>query len=130
MFELTQRKNGFVLKLEGVLDIGQLQLIQFQLRDEWAGMDSGFCLLVDVCSFSLFTADAQALFEGLLEEAEEQGLQRIAVLGVSTRFASVFCDSMVRTDLMSIYQFMDTAYEPNWQQEVDEWLNFPFEVDE
>lgn len=129
MFELTQRKNGFTLKLEGLVDIGQLQHIQFQLRDEWAGLDSGFCLLVDARTFSVFTAEAQALFEGLLEEAHKQGLQRMTVMGVSTRFATIFCESMIRTDLMSIYQFMDTAYEPNWKQEVEEWLNAPFEVE-
>lgn len=127
MFELTQRKNGFVLKLEDMVDIDQLRDIQFQLRDEWAGLNSGFCLLVDARSFRVFTAEAQALFEDLLEEAREHGLQRISVLGVSTGLAMIFCNSMVRTDLMPVYQFMDTAYEPNWSQEVEEWLNAPFE---
>lgn len=129
MFELTQRKNGFALRLEGLVDLGQMRRIDFQLQDEWAGMNSGFCLLVDARAFHMFTAEAQALFEHLLEEGRAQGLQRITVLGVSTGLAMVFCNSMIRTDLMPHYQFMDTSYEPNWKQEIEEWLNAPFEVE-
>jgi anti-anti-sigma regulatory factor len=126
MFKLNQRESGFVIHLEGMLSLEKAQRLQFQLRDEWAGMNAPFCLLVDARGFRYFKADAQALFETILEEAVQAGLQRITVVAVSTGLASVFCNSMVRADLMHMYQFMDIAYEPKWKAEVEEWLMEPF----
>jgi len=125
MTTIHQQPYGFDIVLEGDIDLEDVQRLQFQLRDEWAGIEPPFSLMVDARRFKLFTADAQALFEGLLEEAVASGLAKITVIAVSTGFAGLFCTIMMRTELMEFYQYMDTAYEPDWKDEVEPWLMEP-----
>lgn len=129
MIDVSYRKNGFILRLEELVDQSQMRDFLFQMRDEWAGLDSYFVLLVDARNFKYFTAEAQASFEEFLEEAAEEGLVRITVLGISTALAGLFCSVMVQTDLMDIYQFLDLAYEADWKKEMKEWLDAPFKED-
>lgn len=115
-----------MVRLEGLLKLEDLQTLSFQLRDEWAGMNKPFVLVIDARSFHLFSTDAQALFEELLEEALECGLVRVTVLAITTALASLFCTIMVRTEVMPLYQFLDLAYEENFESEMENWLNEPF----
>jgi hypothetical protein len=100
--------------------------LAFQLRDEWAGEEGPFVCTIDARRFICFTVDAQAAFEELLDEALSRGLIRITVLAVSTALAGLFCDIMVRSDAMSIYQFLDVSYEKEYEAEMEEWLSEPF----
>lgn len=129
MIQVSYRKNGFILRLEALVDMAQMQEFIFQMRDECAGMDQEFVLLVDARNFKQFTADAQAGFEEVLEEAAECGLVRITVLGISTALAGLFCSIMIQTDMMAIYQFLDLAYEADWKAEMKAWLDAPFSED-
>lgn len=129
MIEVSYRKNGFIIRLVESVDQSQMRDFIFQLRDEFAGYHHQFVILIDARNFKFFTADAQASFEELLEEAEEAGMVRITVLGISTALASLFCSIMVQTELMEIYQFLDLAYEADWKTEMKTWLDAPFKVD-
>ncbi len=106
--------------------MAQMREFTFQMRDEWAGLDQEFVLLVDARNFKNFSADAQAGFEEFLEEAVEYGLVKITVLGISTALAGLFCSIMVQTDMMEYYQFLDLAYEADWKAEMKSWLDAPF----
>jgi len=124
MISLKKRKNGFVAVLSGNVPLEEVRHFGFQLRDEAAGDPDPFVMVVDTRKFKSFHADAQAELEALLEEAHESlGLERISVLGVSTAFANLFCNMMVRTELMEIYQFLDLAYEEDWRTEMEQWLD-------
>lgn len=127
MISLKSRENGFVVVLSETVTLEACRTLQFQLRDEWAGWEDCFVLVVDTRAFRYFTADAQALFEEILEEAMEAGLARITVLGISTAYAGLFCEMMVRLDLMPMYQFLDLSYEEDWRGEMEDWLRGPFE---
>ena len=127
MITLKSRENGFVIVLTETVTLEECKTLRFQLRDEWAGLDTAFVLVVDVRAFRYFTADAQAMFEEIMEEALAEGVERITVLGVSTAYASLFCEMMVRTDLMPLYQFLDLSYEEDWRGEMEAWLGEPFE---
>jgi hypothetical protein len=122
MITLKSRERGFVIILSGDIPLSEMQDLHFQLRDEWAGMEESFVLVLDVRKFHSFNADAQAGFEEILEEAREEGLYRITTLGVSTAFASLFCNIMIHTELMEDYQFLDLAYEEDWRAEMESWL--------
>jgi len=126
MVALKSRENGFVVVLGDMVTLEDAILLRHQLRDEWAGMGDPFVLVLDIRSFRYFSADAQALVEELLEEALDEGLARVSVLGVSTAFAGQFCNMMVRTEVMPIYQFLDLAYEEDWRAEMERWLSGPF----
>lgn len=129
MIEVSYRRNGFILRLVGEVDQTQMRECIFQLRDEWAGLDVYFVMLVDARNFKHFTADAQAAFQEMVEEARVEGMLRITVLGISTALAGLFCSIFVQTDMMDIYQFLDLAYEPDWKAEMKEWLDAPFKMD-
>ncbi|WFB35288.1 hypothetical protein P3T73_14075 [Kiritimatiellota bacterium B12222] len=126
MFELSYRKHGYILKLHGHMAMEQMRNLYHQLLDECAGTDEDFVMLVDARHFTDFSADAQALFEEMLEEAYDLGMVRITIIGISTALASLFCSIMVQTDLMDIYQFLDLAYETDWKTEMRDWLDEPF----
>lgn len=129
MIEVSYRRNGFILRLEGEVDAVQMQNCLFQMRDEWAGLDVYFVVLVDARNFKHFTADAQASFQQLMTEASEEGMLRVSVLGISTALASLFCSIFVQTDLMDLYQFLDLAYETDWKNEMKGWLDAPFYIE-
>ncbi len=123
MITLKKRENGFVVIFKSVIGLEDVRLFRFQLCDEAAGLAQPFVMVFDTRKFSAFAADAQADFESLLEDAyESMGLSRISVLGVSTAYANLFCNMMVRTELMEIYQFLDLAYEEDWQEQMESWL--------
>ena len=96
------------------------------MRDEWAGEPEPFVWVLDARELTWFTADAQAMFEALLEEGLNRGLLRISVLAVTTALATLFCDMMVRADAMPVYQFLDVAYETNFHEELEQWVREPF----
>ena len=126
MIEVSYRKNGYILRLEDLVDLLQMREFTFQMRDEWAGLDEKFVLLIDARNFKNFAADAQAAFEELLEEAAGCGMIRITVLGISTALAGLFCSIMIQTELMDLYQYLDLAYEADWKAEMKAWLDSPF----
>ena len=123
MITIKKRPPGFVLIFKSVICLEDVRKLTFQLRDEAAGLHQPFFLVFDTRRLSAFAADAHAEFESLLEEAYESlGLGKISVLGVSTAHANFFCNMMVRTELMDIYQFLDLAYEEDWKEQMDAWL--------
>ena len=126
MTTITMRNHGYTVTLEGVMDMEMARELAFQMRDEWAGATDPFVWLVDARQFSGFTADAQACFEELLEEGLDRGLLRITVLGVSTAYAGLFLNIIMRADVMSLYQFLDVSYEKNFLEEMETWLMDPF----
>ncbi|MGA0332773.1 MAG: hypothetical protein ACO3N7_00665 [Kiritimatiellia bacterium] len=130
MVEISYRKYGFILRLQDDVDLEQMRVLLFQMRDEWAGLSEPFVFLIDARNFKYFTADAHAAFEELLEEAKLEGLVRISVLGISTSLAALFCSIMVQCDLMEMYQFLDLAYEEDWKTEMKTWLDSPFELED
>jgi len=130
MIEISYRKYGYIVRLAESIDQAQMRRFICQMRDEWAGEENPFVLLVDARTFKYFTAEAQASFEEFLEEARERGMIRISVLGISTALAGLFCSIMVQTDLMEQYQFLDLAYEEDWKSEMKTWLDSPFKDDE
>lgn len=124
MIRLKAHGTGYVAILKDTISQEELRVFRFQLLDERAGETSPFGLVIDTRKFQAFTADAQALMESTLEEfAKSFGLARISVLGVSTGFAALFCNMMVRAELMEVYQFLDLAYEEDWKTEMDAWLD-------
>jgi len=129
MVDIEKREHGFTIFLEGHVGLADMRELYFQLMDELAGFEERFVLVLDARRFSTFSADAQAILEELLEDLPEHGLERVSVLGISTAFAALFCKIMVRTDLMPVYQFLDLAYEDDWEAELEHWLNEPFEQD-
>jgi hypothetical protein len=129
MIEVSYRRNGFIIRLEGEVNDAQMRECLFQMRDEWAGLDVSFVVLVDARSFKHFSADAQASFQQLMTEASEEGMLRVTVLGISTALASLFCSIFVQTDLMDLYQFLDLAYETDWKNEMKAWLDAPFHIE-
>lgn len=128
MNPLTKRPHGYTLTLQGIVKLETVRELAWQLRDERAGENGPFVLVVDACGLRFFAADAQAVFEELLEKALEDGLTRIAVLARSTSLAGLFCDIMVRTGVMPIYQFLDLDYEDETEAEMESWLSEPFET--
>lgn len=126
MILITKRPHGFIIRLEGLLEMDAVQILAHQLRDEWAGLEDSFVLVLDARTFKCFAADAQALFEELLEEGLSCGMVRLTVLAISTALANMFCSMMVRTEVMPIYQFLDLAYEEDFRREMEKWLNEPF----
>lgn len=126
MIELIYRRNGFILRVEGIVDMEQMRVLTFQIQDEFAGIEGEFILLIDARTLKHFTADAQAAFQELLETSREQGMVRLTVLGISTALASLFCSIMVQADMMDHYQFLDLAYESDWKAEMKSWLDAPF----
>jgi hypothetical protein len=122
MVILKQRKQGFSLELGGLVTLEEVRRLGFGLRDEIAGLPEPFVVVLDAVKLEHFTADAQAEFELLLEEAMERGLCRISVLAYSTGFAGLFCEMMVRMDAMDLYQYIDISYEEDWQEELEESL--------
>lgn len=129
MIEFGYRPRGFTVRLDDRVDLKQMQRFRFQIMDELAGMEGDFVMVLDVRRFGIFTADAQALLEEILENLPERGLRRVSVIGVSTAFAGLFVNIMLRSDLMSQYQFLDLAYETDWKGELESWLNGPFDED-
>lgn len=125
---ITKRSHGYILRLDGLLVEEEAKQILFQFRDEWAGVHEPFVLVVDARTFRFFAADAQAMFEQMLEEALDAGLVRITVLAISTALAGLFCNIMVRTEAMPVYQFLDLAYEEDFRTEMENWLAEPFET--
>jgi anti-anti-sigma regulatory factor len=128
MKPITNRPHGYTLTLQGIADLETVQELARQLRDERAGEKEPYILVIDACALRFFAADAQAAFEELLEEALEDGLTRITVLARSTGLAGLFCDIMVRTEVMPIYQFLDLDYEDDAETEMESWLYEPFET--
>lgn len=116
-----------MIKLEGLVSGDDMRTLAIQFHDEWAGQETSFVLVVDARTFVYFTADAQALFEELLEGALDSGLIRVSVLAISTGLANLFCSIMVDTDAMPIYQYLDLSYEKDFRSEMDNWLNEPFQ---
>lgn len=119
MITLKHRKQGFLIVLAGLVDLEEVRGLAFGLRDEIAGLTEPFVVVLDAVKFEHFTADAQAEFELLLEEAMERGLGRISVLAYSTGFAGLFCEMMVRMDAMDLYQYIDISYEEDWEEELE-----------
>jgi hypothetical protein len=128
MISIRPREHGYALTLEGALDLEVLRELSLQMRDERAGSDDPFVLVIDARNFRHFTADAQACFEEMLEELLQSGLVRVTVLAVSTALANLFCAIMVRTEVMPMYQFLDLEYENDYQKEMENWLNEPFDL--
>ena len=121
---LKPRENGFIVLLEGLVTLEDVQRLAFGLRDEMAGLKDPFVLAINAVAFQHFTADAQAELEILLEEAAERGLSRISVLAYSTGFAGLFTEMMLRMDAMEMYQYIDISYEEDWEEELELSLAF------
>jgi ABC-type transporter Mla MlaB component len=130
MFHFHSRAHGFILTLDGEIDAHDMRGFVFELENELAGAEGPFVLQINVQTLHHFTADAQALFEECLENAKIQGLYRVTVLAKSTAHASLFCDMMVRSELMSDYQFLDVSYEEDWEMEMETWLGEAFAGEE
>lgn len=109
---------------QGLVDLEDVNRFAFALRDEIAGLFDPFVLVIHAVKFVHFTADAQAEFELLLEDACERGLSRISVLAYSTGFAGLFTDMMLRIDAMDMYQYIDISYEEDWEEELELSLAF------
>ncbi|MCC5848103.1 MAG: hypothetical protein JJU29_08415 [Verrucomicrobia bacterium] len=128
MIQIDTRSHGYTALLKEEIDLPAVQELDFDLRNELAGLeDSEFVLVLDARKFHHFTADGQALFEELLEFCFESGLARISVLAVSTAHAGLFCEMMLRADLMDIYQYLDLSYEEDWRTELETFLAEPFD---
>lgn len=125
MIHLSSRPDGYDIQLEGDLTLEQVQVLSIQLQNELAGGEDAFVLVLDARTFRHFHADAQALFEEMLDVCRKKGLHRICVLALSTAFATLFCDIMVRAELMDQYLYMDIAYEPDWHAELESFLSPP-----
>jgi hypothetical protein len=126
MLELKARKHGYVVVMTETITLEDIRRLQFQLKDERAGAEDDFVLVLDIRKFVCFTADAQALLQEILEEFPDSGLAKVSVIAVSTAFASQFCNIMVSADIMALYQFLDIAYEEDWRMEMETWLSEPF----
>ncbi len=128
MIQLDARTHGYTILLKDEIQIQGVQNLDFELRNELAGLEgSPFVIVVDAIAFQHFTADAQALFEETLEFCLESGLVRISVLAVSTAHAGLFCEMMLRVDLMDLYQYLDLSYEEDWRTELETFLEEPFD---
>jgi len=125
MIHLEERFNGYTIRLEGDIHLDEVRQLCLDLQNELAGASDPFVLVLDVRLLRHFHADAQAALEELLERSREDGLRRVSAIAVSTAFATLFCDMMVRADLMDIYQYMDISYEPDWRMELDAFLLLP-----
>jgi hypothetical protein len=124
MVEILHRNSGFKVILIGLVDLEEARRLIFGLRDEIAGGEGAFVLELDVKSFRYFAIDAQAEFELFLEELLERGLSRISVVAYSTGFAGFFTEMMLRIDAMEMYQYIDVAYEEDWEEALE--LSFAF----
>jgi DNA-binding LacI/PurR family transcriptional regulator len=124
MMVLHARERGFHVEFNGKVGGGEFKTLERQLLDELAGMDEPFVLVLDVRTFRHFSADAQADLEILLRHLLDHGLSRIAVLAASTAYAGLFCEMMVRIEAMDLYAYIDAAYEQDWEQELEEALEF------
>lgn len=124
MTNLSLRKNGFKIALDGLVKLEDIRQLAFELRGEIAGLGQPFVLVIDAVHFAHFAADAQAEFEILIEEVCELGLRRISVLAYSTGFAGLFTEMMLRMDTMDMYQYLDISYEEDWEEELEVSLAF------
>jgi len=125
MTHLEERTNGYTIRFEGDIHLDEVRQLQLDLRNELAGASEPFVLVLDVRTLRHFHADAQAALEEMLENCPENGLHRISAIAVSTGFATLFCDMMVRAELMDLYQYMDISYEPDWRMELESFLALP-----
>jgi len=124
--KVTPLDLGWKVQFLSVVSDEDIKSFNLQLRNELAGSAGSFVLVIDLQEFKYFTADAQASLEETLEDFKSEGLIRVGVLAFSTAFAALFCDIMVRIDMMPLYRYFDISYEENWEAELEEYVEKPF----
>lgn len=125
MIEVGLRDTGYQIVVSGALEPGELLTFPTELSDELAGLPSGFPLVLDIRALASIDAENLIHLEEALEAAQKLGMQKLAVLAISSSYASPMFQMSNRLRLGRNYLYIDTPAAPDWRTELDDWLQLP-----
>lgn len=125
MIEVGLRDTGYEITLSGIISGNESKDLAFVLADELAGLPQGFGVIIDIRNLVLLEPEAHVNLEDAVEQARDLGMEKLAIVAINSGNAAVMFQMANRLNLDAGYLYLDVAADPDWRQQMIDWLQLP-----